>query len=546
MNLARKPRIVLILAAVLAVGAVSFYALAPSGQRIDYRMSTVEVGDIESVVLSAGTLAALNTVVVGSQLSGQVAELHADFNDTVDAGDLVARIDPRTFEARVQQNEADVAVAKGNIASRKADLQRAQATLRQAQRELERRQTLQERGHISATELDRDVTTVETSQAAVAVAEASIGNAMATLEQREASLAQSRLELERTYIRSPVSGTVINRQVELGQTVAASFSAPELFEIGQDLHQMKVEASVDEADIGRIREGMSCRFTVDAYPDRRFFGRIQQIRKAPSVVQNVVTYKVIITADNNDLALLPGMTASVQIVLGSKSDVVKVPNAALRFAPRGVVRETPSAGGQASGAAPSAFGGGGRGGGPGGGRGEGFGGGGQGQGFGGGGRGQGFGGGGRGEGVGGGGRGGFGGGGRGGGYIETVREHVDLTPEQDEKLEEVMESQRDSMRRAFQSGGGDREAMRARMQSMRAAMEREVQSILTPEQRETLQAAQAETAGYRRASVWLLGEDGEPEERRILAGLNDDESTEVVSGLEEGEDVIVRAVHLEH
>ncbi len=534
MNLARKPRIVLILAAVLAVGAVSFYALAPAGERIDYRMSTVEVGDIESVVLSAGTLAALNTVVVGSQLSGQVAELHADFNDTVDAGDLIARIDPRTFEARVQQNEADVAVARGNIASRKADLQRAEATLRQAERELERRQTLQERGHISATELDRDTTTVETSQAAVSVAQAAIGNAMATLEQREASLAQSKLELERTYIRSPVSGTVINRQVELGQTVAASFSAPELFEIGQDLHRMKVEASVDEADIGRIREGMSCRFTVDAYPDRRFFGRIQQIRKAPSVVQNVVTYKVIITADNNDLALLPGMTASVQIVLGSKSDVVKVPNAALRFAPRGVVREAPSPSVQASGAARSAFGGGGRGGGPGGGRGEGFGGGGQGQGFGGGGRGEGF---------GGGGRGGFG---RGGGYLETVREQLELAPEQDEKLEEMMEAQRDSMRRAFQSGGGDREAMRARMQSMRAAMEREVQSILTPEQRETLQAAQAETAGHRRASVWVLGEDGEPEERRILAGLNDDESTEVVSGLEEGEEVIVRAVHREH
>ena len=534
MAIARKTRGILVIVAVVGAGAAfSLYALGPSGARIDYRLSEVEMGDIESVVLSAGTLAALNTVVVGSQLSGQVAELHADFNDTVDAGDLIARIDPRTFEARVQQNQADVAVAKGNIASRKADLQRAQATLRQAQRELERRQTLQERGHISATELDRDITTVETSQAQVAVAEAAIGNSMATLEQREASLAQSKLELERTYIRSPVSGTVINRRVELGQTVAASFSAPELFEIGQDLHRMKVEASVDEADIGRIREGMSCRFTVDAYPDRRFFGRIQQIRKAPTVVQNVVTYTVIITADNNDLSLLPGMTASVQIVLGSKSDVLKVPNAALRFAPRGVVREAPRPDVQSSAAASSPFGGGARGGGA------------RGGGPGGGGRGEGFGGGGRGEGFGGGGRGGFGGG-RGGGYIETVREHVDLTPEQDEKLEEIIEAQRDSMRRAFQSGGGDREAMRARMQSMRAAMEREVQSILTPEQRETLQAAQAETAGYRRASVWLLGEDGEPEERRIRAGLNDDESTEVVSGLEEGEEVIVRAVHLEH
>lgn len=544
MAIARKPRLVLILVTLVAAGAAfSLYALGPTGERIDYRLAAVEAGDIESVVLSAGTLAALNTVVVGSQLSGQVSELHADFNDTVEEGELIARIDPRTFQARVQQNEADVAVAKGNIESRKADLVRAEATLRQAERDLARRQTLQERGHISATELDHDLTLVETSQAQVAVAEAAIGNARATLEQREASLAQSRLEFERTYIRSPVSGTVINRQVEIGQTVAASFSAPVLFEIGQDLHRMKVEASVDEADIGRIREGMSCRFTVDAYPDRRFFGRIQQIRKAPNIVQNVVTYKVIITADNNDLALLPGMTASVQIVLGSKSDVVKVPNAALRFAPRGVVRETPQSEG------PAQFGAG-AGGPGGGGRGEGFGGGGRGGGFGGGrsegvrrgGPGGGFAGGGFGGGRGGG---GFGGGGR-GGLAETIRNEFELTSEQDRKLDEIMETQGDNMRRAFQSAGGDRQAMRARMQSMRAAMERELETVLTPEQLDKLRTLRGGTAGGKRASVWRLGQDGEPEERRIMVGLNDDESTEVISGLDEGDEVIVRAVYTEN
>ena len=521
MNIARKPRAVLVLVALLtAGGAVSLYALAPSGERIDYRLSAVEVGDIESVVLSAGTLAALNTVVVGSQLSGQVAELHADFNDTVEAGEVIARIDPRTFQARVLQHQADVAVAKGNIESRKAELQRAEATLGQAERELARRQTLQQRGHVSATELDRDITLVETSQAQVAVAKAAIGNARATLEQRQAAAEQSRLDLERTYIRSPVSGTVINRQVELGQTVAASFSAPELFEIGQDLHRMKVEASVDEADIGRIREGMRCRFTVDAYPERRFFGRIQQIRKAPNIVQNVVTYKVIITADNNDLALLPGMTASVQIVLGSKSEVVKVSNAALRFAPRGTVRETPRPDVQPA-AAAGGFGGGARGDGrpPGGGRGEGFAGGGRG--------------------------GGFGGGGR-GGLAETVRTELELTPEQDKELDEMVEAQRDNMRQAFRSGGGDREAMRARMQSMRAAMEREIETILTPEQLEKLRALQDRTSGQRRTSVWLLGDDGEPEERRIVVGLHDDEATEVISGLEKGEEVIVRAMYAEN
>lgn len=531
MNIARKPRAVLVLVALLAAGgAVSLYALAPSGEQIDYRLSAVEVGDIESVVLSAGTLAALNTVVVGSQLSGQVAELHADFNDTVEAGEIVARIDPRTFQARVLQHQADVAVAKGNIESRKAELQRAEATLGQAERELARRQTLQQRGHVSATELDRDITLVETSQAQVAVAKAAIGNARATLEQRQAAAEQSRLDLERTYIRSPVSGTVINRQVELGQTVAASFSAPELFEIGQDLHRMKVEASVDEADIGRIREGMPCRFTVDAYPERRFFGRIQQIRKAPNIVQNVVTYKVIITSDNNDLALLPGMTASVQIVLGSKSEVVKVPNAALRFAPRGTVRETPRPDVQPA-AAAGGFGGGGRGDGrpPGVGRGEGFGAGGQGGGFAGGGRG-----------------GGFGGGGGRGGLAETVRTELELTHEQDKRLDEIIESQRDNMRQAFQSGGGDREAMRARMQSMRAAMEREIKAILTPEQLDKLRTVQDRTSGQHRASVWLLGDDGEPEQRRIVVGLHDDEATEVVSGLEEGEEVVVRAMYADN
>ena len=525
MNIARKSRAVLTLVVVVAAGAAaSLYVLAPSGQQIDYRLSAVEVGDIESVVLSAGTLAALNTVVVGSQLSGQVAELHADFNDTVEAGEVIARIDPRTFEARVLQNQADVAVAKGNIESRKAELQRAEATLRQAERELARRQTLQQRGHVSATELDRDITLVETSQAQVAVAEAAISNALATLEQRRAAAEQSKLDLERTYIRSPVSGTVINRQVELGQTVAASFSAPELFEIGQDLHRMKVEASVDEADIGRIREGMPCRFTVDAYPERRFFGRIQQIRKAPNIVQNVVTYKVIITADNNDLALLPGMTASVQIVLGSKSEVVKVSNAALRFAPRGTVRESPAPGCSTS---------------------------------------------------------------RCSGRVRRRRtrgrspvrrrsrrglwrrprrgfrgrrsrrrrsrrpggngpNRVGADSRTGQKLDETVESQRDNMRQAFRSGGGDREAMRARMQSMRAAMEREIESILTPEQLETLRALQDKAKGQRRASVWLLGDDGEPEERRIVVGLHDDEATEVISGLEKGEEVIVRAMYAEN
>ena len=498
-----KARLVLVCVIVLAVlGGLSLYALAPAEERLEYRFGTVESGDIESVVASSGTLRALNTVIVGSQLSGQVAELHADFNDSVTAGDLIARIDPRTFEARVQQNRADVAMGMANIESRRAELVRAGATLGQARRELERRRTLMGNGHISASELDRDVTLVETSGAQVAIARAAITNADANLEQRKAALAQAELDLERTYIRSPVSGTVINRQIEIGQTVAATFAAPVLFEIGQDLHRMQVEASVDEADIGRIREGMPCRFTVDAYPDRQFLGRIEQVRKAPDLLQNVVTYKVIVTADNDDLALLPGMTANVEMILGSKSDVLKVPNAALRFAPRGTRAEEPAAGQTAGFPMPGGgFRPGGTGPGPG----------------------------------------GFGPGGRGGGTLAAVREQFDLTPEQSARLDEIADRQRAAMRDGFQAADGNRQAMRARMQSVRAGLRDELASILAPGQLRAFDAMQSGRAARRRATVWMLDEDGEPASRRVAVGLADDEATEVIEGLREGDRVIVRA-----
>ena len=499
-----KARATLIGVIVLAVaGGWSLYALAPASEELEYTFATVEPGDIESVVVSSGTLRALNTVIVGSQLSGQIAELHADFNDTVEAGDLVARIDPRTFEARVQQNRADVTVALANIESRKAELVRASATLGQARRELERRRALVERGYISASELDQDVTLVETSEAQVAIARAAITNAEANLEQRKAALAQAELDLERTNIRSPVSGTVINRQVEVGQTVAASFATPVLFEIGENLRRMQVEASVDEADIGRVREGMRCRFTVDSYPDRQFRGRIEQVRKAPEELQNVVTYKVIVDAANDDLALLPGMTANVEMILGSKSGVLKIPNAALRFAPRGVRTEEP-----ASESAANPFGPAGPGGGPG--RPGGF-------------------------------RPGASGGGPpGGSPIAVIREQVDLTPEQSAALDAIEERQGTARREAFQGAGGDRALMRERMRSLRANLRRELATVLDTEQLRAFDALQAGRAERRRATVWTL-EDGEPTPIRVVIGLADETSTEVLQGLAEGDRIIVRA-----
>ncbi|HJL61463.1 MAG TPA: HlyD family efflux transporter periplasmic adaptor subunit, partial [Pseudomonadales bacterium] len=243
------------LAALLLAG-VLLYGNKSDEAQINYVLGDITEGDIESVVVTTGTLEALNTIVVGSQLSGQIAELYVDFNDVVEADQLLARIDPRTFEARVKQNEADVRVAEASIQQRDADVVRARALHSQAQRELKRREDLREEDYASASELDQDLTTVETTNAQVKMAEAAVANARAVHAQRLAMLSQSQLDLERTMIRSPVAGTVINRTIELGQTVAASLQAPELFQIAQDLHEMKVEASVDEADIGRIKEEM--------------------------------------------------------------------------------------------------------------------------------------------------------------------------------------------------------------------------------------------------------------------------------------------------
>lgn len=497
-----RNKIVVALVATAAVAGLSMYALAPKQERIEYRLGPVQMGDIESLVVSTGTLEAEGTVIVGSQLSGQIDELRADFNDVVAEGQIIARIDPRTFEARKAQNSADVEVARANIVSRKAELTRATANLRQARRELTRRHSLKERGHVSESELDADITAVESAAALVEVAQASVTNAKAVLAQREAALAQSELDLERTFIRSPVDGTVINRTIELGQTVAASFSAPELFAIGQDLHQMKVEASIDEADIGRVREGMQCRFSVDAYPERRFTGRIQQIRKAPNVLQNVVTYKVIITANNADLALLPGMTANVEIVLGRKDQVLRIPNGALRFAPRTAANavaasERPSGPpGLVRGFGPP------RGGQPASGAGR----------------------------------------GQRQSPVALVREQFDLTAAQETALAAIESEQRERMRATFQAASGDRAAMQAQMQDMRRQMQEAIAAVLTEEQNAKLAELRSGRSGQRRATVYVQGKGGDPEPRRIVTGLADDEHTEVVSGLEDGEQVILRAV----
>src|SRR5688572_28550571 len=337
--------------AIVALAAGGWYWLQSrdANGEVRYRLAKVERGSLSAVVVASGTLNATTTVQVGSQISGQVKEIYADFNTAVKKDQVIARIDPSTFELRVNQARADldsaegaVAVARAGLAAQQAELGRVKITLVDAQRDVERKKSLVDKKFISAAELDKAVVVLDTTreqlkavQAQIRVNEAQVSSARAAVKQRESLLKQAQVDLERTIIRAPVDGTVILRNVDAGQTVAASLQAPVLFTIAQDLRDMQVEAAIDEADVGRLRVGLPASFAVDAFPRRSFGGEIRQIRKSPQNVQNVVSYTVVISAQNPDMALLPGMTANVRIVVEDRASALKVPNAALRWRPAG-------------------------------------------------------------------------------------------------------------------------------------------------------------------------------------------------------------------
>jgi len=302
----------------LAIGGYVFF----SGERnvpVRYRTASLERGPLVSVVAATGTINPVVSVQVGSQVSGMIQSLHADFNSIVKAGDVVARIDAAPFKARRDQAAANLDITKANLA-------RARTDLAQRTREVDRVKALLDRQFVSQNDVDVAVTAHQGAQAQLEVAEAQVKQAQATLSSAE-------LDLKYTVIRSPVNGIVIARNVEVGQTVAASFSTPNLFLIALDLTQMQVDTNVSESDIGGIAEGKEASFSVDAYPGERFQGQVRQVRNAPISVQNVVTYNVVIGVDNRDLRLKPGMTANVSIVVASKDQALKLPNAALRFTP---------------------------------------------------------------------------------------------------------------------------------------------------------------------------------------------------------------------
>jgi len=309
---------------ILLVAVALVAALGRGGARKEaesrYETALVESGRIVARVTASGTLSALVTVQVGSQVSGRIQALHADFNSAVHRGEILATIDPQIFEASVEQARANLSAAEGNLAR-----SRAQAV--DAARQYERAKALSEQERLIA-QADLD-----TAEAGARAAEAQVQAMQGAVEQARASLHQAEINLGYTRIVSPIDGIVISRSVDVGQTVAASLQAPTLFSIAQDLKKMQVDTDVAEADVGKLRPGMQTTFTVDAYPAERFRGVVRQIRNAPQSLQNVVTYDTVIDVENPDLRLKPGMTANVTFVYAEKDGVLKVPNAALRFRP---------------------------------------------------------------------------------------------------------------------------------------------------------------------------------------------------------------------
>ncbi len=471
-----------------------------------YRLTKVERGPLSAVVVASGTLNAVTTVQVGSQVSGQIKEILADFNTAVKKNQIIARIDPSSFELRVNQARADVdsaqsavAVARAGVAAQRAELGRVRVNLADAQRDAERKKMLVDKNFISPSEADKARTLFEatreqllSAEAQLKVTEAQVDSAIATVKQREALLKQAIVDLERTVIRAPVDGTVILRNVDAGQTVAASLQAPVLFTIAQDLRDMQVEAAIDEADVGRLRLGQATNFTVDAFPRRNFSGEIRQIRKAPQNVQNVISYVVVISANNTDLALLPGMTANVRIVVDQRESVLKVANAALRFRPAGAEAPTKSA--EATKGEASASGG--------------------------------------------------GGGGAQAAQAFRQRIFTELKPDdtQKTKLEQIFDDTRSKMGAAREVA--DETERRKQIERIRAESRTRITEILTPEQKPIYERIVAESGGRGGVSgagrLWVRIAGGAPKAIDVRTGLTDGVSTEISGeGIEEGLEVIL-------
>jgi HlyD family secretion protein len=526
----RKLMVFLILAVFAVAAALVYYSRDRDGEQAKFTFAKVDRGSIVSLVSSTGTLNALVTVQVGSQVSGQIKELLADFNSEVHQDQVIARIDPVNFEARVRQSEAELAVSSANVAIQSSAVERGRAELQNARsaaaairaqtekarvilsdarRNRDRKEALHKKSIISESQFDEAVAAydqavaqmraaeaeekaqyslVMSREAALKMAKAQVEHAQAQVIQKEAALHQSKVDLEHTIIRSPVDGVVIGRSVDIGQTVAASLQAPTLFTIAQDLREMQVDTSVDEADIGHIRMSQRATFTVDAFPGREFKGQVIQIRKQPETVQNVVTYTVVVSAENSDLLLLPGMTANVQIAVDERLDVLKVPNGALRFTTPGKKSEPDAASGSS---APGTS-----------------------------------------EGLGEQQR---------MALIKRLTNSLELTEEQQAQLRDIFERGREQIT-ALHTGGATSEEIRSEVQRMRQDSRGAIIAMLTSEQRQKFREIEERRAKnpVSPGRVWIVDRDGQPAPVDIMTGISDGNFTEVVRGdLKTGQEVII-------
>lgn len=355
-------KILIVVFVLVTSGAVVWYAAAGGAdEELQFFSAAVERGDIQNTVAATGNVHAVVNVQVGSQVTGQIQSLYADFNSVVTQGQLLAKLDPRNLEtqlenaranlisarARIQTAEADLTNSRASVASAEANLVSATVDLEKAEIDRRRANELFEAELIPMSELENARTTVESARARLAQNQAGVQQAEAQIISREAGLVQAEAQLEQaeaqvleaevnlgyTDISSPVDGVVISREVDVGQTVSASTSAPTLFQIANDLARMRVQASIDEADIGLLAQNNAVEFTVDAYPGQRFRGEIEEIRLNPTTTQNVVTYNVIVGVENPDLKLKPGMTANITITVDRRDNTLTVPNTALRYVP---------------------------------------------------------------------------------------------------------------------------------------------------------------------------------------------------------------------
>lgn len=319
--------------AVVLLAAAAFVLLRDGDADVRYVTAPVSRGDVLDVVGATGTLQAVTTVQVGSQVSGTIQALHADFNSQVRKGQVLARLDPSLLQARLGQVQAALASAQANV-------ERSRATLEDARQKLARAQTLSKEGLVPQSDL-------ETAGATHAEAAAQLKASQAAVTQAAANVRQAQVDMTHTVIAAPIDGVVVARNVDVGQTVAASLQAPVLFVIANDLSRLQVSASIDEADVGRVRAGQEATFRVDAFPNEVFTGTVEQVRLQPITLQNVVTYTTIIGVNNPGQRLMPGMTATVSVIVDRRDDVLRVPAAALRFRPEGY--EETAAGGRAGG-----------------------------------------------------------------------------------------------------------------------------------------------------------------------------------------------------